>query len=147
MPADISGFDFANSVIRNPFNVFVIPTFQRPYAWDDVQIGELLGDLTGMRALRPPMHYLSPVHVARLSEDVELWKLYTDEKNNPDLQALADNRFRDDAKNPLNIYLVIDGQQRLTTLFALYARFTTQLTVTVQGRDVSRLLLNSLADH
>ena len=76
MPADISGFDSAISVVRNPWNVFVIPTFQRPYAWDLVQIGELLEDLTAMAMPTPGMHYLSPVHVARL-EDLTLWERYT----------------------------------------------------------------------
>lgn len=147
MPAHISGFDSASQVISNPFNVFVIPTFQRPYAWDDVQVRDLLTDLTTMMKLHPPMHYLSPIHVAHIgSEDFVTWNRYTDPQIR-EVQYIAENDFRDDDNNQLNVYFVIDGQQRLTTLFALYARFSKKLTITVQGREFPRLLLNSEAHH
>ena len=54
-----------------------------------------------------------------------LLQRYTD-ADNPDLQSLLANDFRDDERNLLNICFVIDGQQRLTTLFALYASMLTQ---------------------
>ena len=76
----------------------------------------------------PPMHYLAPIHVAPITRsecDRVLLQRYTD-ADNPDLQSLLANDFRDDERNLLNICFVIDGQQRLTTLFALYASMLTQ---------------------
>lgn len=133
MPADFSAFDLAIRTIRDPWNVYIIPTFQRPYSWGEVQIRELLRDLTAASREHPPRHYLSPVHVAKLTtrEDT-LWQRYTDANDkDSDVRSLADNHFCDDNGNPLTIYLVIDGQQRLTTLFALYAGFTSGLDITI----------------
>ncbi len=101
----MSGFDSALSLVRQRENVFVIPVFQRPFAWQDEHICELLEDLDAMRRRKPPMHYLAPIHVAEIERtDVgrDRYARYV-AADNSDMMALRDNHFRDDENTPLNV--------------------------------------------
>lgn len=79
---------------------FFIPSYQRGYRWKSTQVKQLIGDVMDFRKNKPhvqaaeelPFYCLQPLVVKKISRNNEIW------------------------------YEVIDGQQRLTTLFIiLYA--------------------------
>ena len=67
MPTHQKSFDRIDDIPRQNNKVFVVPVFQRPYAWDATQIQQLLDDIeTGSRRKPLPFHYLSPIHVVEI---------------------------------------------------------------------------------
>lgn len=77
---------------------FRIPEYQRPYMWDKEQVIELLDDITQARALSPSSQYFLGSMVLRKNSKKEI-----------------------DTKTEYEEYDVLDGQQRLTTLFLITA--------------------------
>lgn len=77
------GVVFESRTITQISGAFTIPAYQRGYRWTEVEVNQLLFDVSGFDG---PAYYLQPI-VVRRSED---------------------DRFE-----------VVDGQQRLTTLFLL----------------------------
>jgi len=152
MPTNSGNFDSVWSVFdRNA--VYVIPTFQRPYAWEEKQLSDLFKDIQ-IACNRPhPYHYLSPVHLVKVDSPKDIiWNDYTD-NNNSDIQALTDSEFTKDNGGKLQIYFVVDGQQRLTTLFVLLAygitckKFASDFSIDCQGRKIPKIILNPSDDH
>ncbi len=79
-------------------NSFFIPAYQRGYRWTDVQVEQLLNDI---------------------------WKFAKKEKNNEDFYCLQPVVVKSrEEKN----YEVIDGQQRLTTIYIILNYFNKRLT-------------------
>ena len=85
---------------------FFIPSYQRGYRWTEQQVNDLLNDVNGFKPTKDELGFeswycLQPLVVARMKE------------NDPRL----DNENEDDKKD---WYEVIDGQQRLTTIFIIF---------------------------
>lgn len=96
--------------------VYVVPTFQRPYAWEKQQWKDLEEDVRNGAKKR--YHYFSPIHVIKIaSPNDQLWKYYVDSEID-DIIKISALQFRD-ADSAFEVFLVIDGQQRLTTLYSL----------------------------
>jgi hypothetical protein len=156
-----------SSIMKDTQSIFMIPTFQRPFAWEEKQLQDLYEDIENtMRILKSApnnnIHYLAPIHLIPFNAS---------DRNNPTLKAyLTDNEdvhnllhslsesgndFINNEGEGLKVYFVIDGQQRLTTLYFIYQFVYTSsgsksnpLQVTLQnGRDIPRLIQNPLADH
>lgn len=160
--------------------LFIIPTFQRPYAWEDKQLKDLQSDL-GKAALkaaasnprRPPQHYFAQAHVAAINSAV--WDRARKDNsdpigqfldwNNSDLKITAEV-FKRSAESgsscPIRpAYAVVDGQQRLITLYLLSLLKTVlnpSPTSTRRSKDfmlplpspnpeLPRILLNPNDDH
>ncbi len=140
--------------------VYVVPSFQRPYAWTTIQILDLLRDIE--KASPNGVHYLSAIYLIPLKmaqTNDELAEFF--DGNNKDLELLRQYAQNDVLQTHerilLKVYAVVDGQQRLTTLFLLaqiYAAiqqdrdFQSALTVRLQGgREVPRLIQNPTTDH
>ena len=49
--------------LTDPNTVYVIPTFQRPYAWSEKQITDLLSDMEKAANQPNGHHYLSALHL------------------------------------------------------------------------------------
>jgi uncharacterized protein with ParB-like and HNH nuclease domain len=84
---------------------FFIPSYQRGYRWEYKQIEDLLNDLYSF-AIKPnkkegEFYCLQPVIVQKIKDDGILKKITPD-------------------NNPGEIWEVVDGQQRLTTIYILY---------------------------
>lgn len=73
-----------------------IPEYQRPYVWEDDQVTELLTDITDANTANPDAEYFLGSLVLRKNE-----------KNESNLEFTE--------------YDVLDGQQRLTTLFLIHS--------------------------
>jgi hypothetical protein len=137
------------SQLFNQTDIFVIPTFQRPYAWEvDPQVQDLLRDVSVATGKQIPFHYFGAIHTIKVKPSDPLWRDYTDPEN-PDIQRLSACGFRTDTTS-LNVHLVVDGQQRLVTLFALLERCLTDSIryVTLPGgQRLPKLILNPATDH
>ena len=102
-------------ILADPQTVFVIPTFQRPYAWEEKQIRDLRQDLDHAAVMSVPQHYFAQAHVVAVTNV------------NSDLSPLLDAEHAALAKalqhyqigNIRQLYAVVDGQQRLVTLYLL----------------------------
>jgi len=153
-----------SSIMSDTHSIFIIPTFQRPFAWEKEQLEDLHEDIKNTMQIlkRAPcnIHYLAPIHLipfkASDMNDSTL-KAYlpdNDDINNL-LQSLNDagTEFINDNYESLHVYFVIDGQQRLTTLFFVYqfiytSRSPNPLYVSLQNKKViPRLIQNPSADH
>lgn len=58
----------------NPSTVYVIPTFQRPYAWEETQRNEMIEDIRTAAGKANPYHYFAPVHLIPMTNPADsLW--------------------------------------------------------------------------
>lgn len=77
-----------NSIILNHNSKYIIPIFQRPYAWTEEQIGKFISDI---------------------------FTSFWGNNNNSEEEPLFIGTMQLSAKNEKNEYEIIDGQQRLST--------------------------------
>ena len=84
----------------NESNVYVIPTFQRPYAWEETQWDELIEDILNATKKRtPPYHYFAPLHFVQIGNpENDLWQQYTDETNEDIANSQAFIQTNEDEK-------------------------------------------------
>lgn len=143
--------------------VFIIPIFQRPYAWEEEHIQDLLDDIDKAGARNEPYHYLSPVHLisispAFLAPNGLVLGDFAEWEKNKDLELLRKNsnsKYFEGKNGSINVYYVIDGQQRLTTLYLLEHLRIRKLggclgTLYQQlksGDVIPSLIQNPVADH
>ncbi|WP_051436868.1 DUF262 domain-containing protein [Brachyspira alvinipulli] len=79
---------------------FVIPSYQRGYRWDEIQVNDLLNDIYEFHQNNNEGFYcLQPLVLKEASDEKILDELELKDKN--------------------NVYEVIDGQQRLTTIYLI----------------------------
>jgi hypothetical protein len=145
-------------------SVFVIPTFQRPYAWEKEHIHDLQEDIKKTVKLLTSnsndIHYLAPIHLIPYSTSDRRDKtLEAYLPKNDDVTLLLkslneqESEFINTDYEPLHVYFVIDGQQRLTTLYFIYTfvyrRISSNpLNVTLLcGRQIPRLIHNDPYNH
>lgn len=141
---------FANTVpvtnLFNASNVYVVPTFQRPYAWENTQWDELIEDIRNATRKNPPYHYFAPIHVVQIADPSDdLWKKYIDNKNE-DTTNLIKSNFRSGIGS-INVFLVIDGQQRLITFYSLLNQYATRFVRLAGGLEIPDVILNSQSDQ
>lgn len=149
MPTHQKNFDRVDHILRQGNHVFVIPVFQRPYSWEDCHIQQLLDDIdTGSRRQPTAFHYLSPIHVVEIDDHSQDEWLYYVDQSNEDIATLNQANFRSDDGSTITVYMVIDGQQRLTTLFNLFWNMNPSgLTLSCQGKVIPRIILSPVNDH
>lgn len=134
--------------VANLFNdstVYVIPTFQRPYAWAETQWSELVEDLRVASNKTHPYHYFAPIHILEIPDcNSGLWKDYTDSRIE-DIRELTGSNFSNAAGN-LNVFFVIDGQQRLITLYSLLHQYYKR-NIGIGVFSMPSVILNSPEDQ
>jgi len=106
-------------------NVFLIPTYQRPFAWDrDRQVKDFWEDIyTSFKTNSSRSYLFGNIYLAPIKSLEELKRyiqrdIFTSffgniEKEGKDLEDLSKDLEK------VNFYLIIDGQQRTTTFFLL----------------------------
>ena len=52
--------------LTDPETIYVVPSFQRPYAWETDQIKDLLRDMAKAAARSEGSHYLAAIHLIPL---------------------------------------------------------------------------------
>lgn len=153
-----------SSIMNDTNSIFIIPTFQRPFAWEKEQLQDLHEDIKNtiqiLSSAPVNIHYLAPIHLIPFKasdRDNSMLKAYLPKNNDIDelLKSLNDSgkEFINDKYQTLNVYFVIDGQQRLTTLFFVYQFIykswsTNPLYVSLLNKNViPRLIQNPSDDH
>jgi len=156
-----------SSIMSDASSVFIVPTFQRPFAWGEKQLDDLKEDINKtMRMANSDsenIHYLAPIHLIPYKNNPSdkgnnMLKAYLPE--NDDIKALLEslddkgNEFINSNYDILNVYFVIDGQQRLTTLHFIYQFIYTYgtppnpLDIKLKsGKTIPRLIQNPTDDH
>lgn len=134
-------------------DIFIIPTFQRPYSWEEPQWEDLLRDVrVGTARLAKTsnaLHYFGPIHTIKVDQHSPLFNQFLDTKNNIDIQLLRDRNFQANGA-VYNVHLVVDGQQRLATLFALLECCATSPLRYIDLPNkvrIPKLILNPATDH
>lgn len=143
--------------INDAETVYVIPSFQRPYAWESKQILDMEHDMQKAAAFNA-YHYFAPLHLIPLNftDPTHLIDQFITHAK-PIVEPAIDKQGLVISTNlvPVDFYAVVDGQQRLTTLFLLghifYAslpnRNRLNLQVEYNGQIIPRLIQNPVADH
>jgi hypothetical protein len=165
MPRVVTSSDFSpvSDILQSPSSVFIIPTFQRPYAWAENQLDDLYKDIIKAKNRATSnsnlgYHYLSPIHLISIKPSNK--ELYNYIHFNEDVKLIFDSQnfgsFVNYENFPLDIYLVIDGQQRLTTLYFLFHFLYRYLTlnplyISINANSeiisIPRLIQNPEDDH
>jgi uncharacterized protein with ParB-like and HNH nuclease domain len=157
-------------IFTKPTTVFIIPSFQRPFAWENKQLEDLLNDMAKAQ-IDGKEHYLSALHLTEVSSTARSGTHHlTDslaisdflDSTNPDIQRLKDaagsNCLFTKQRQPLEIYAVVDGQQRLTTLYLLacqlsvnnnydYLKEYLRVTLNYGNESIPKLIQNPSDDH
>lgn len=106
-----------------------IPSYQRGYRWTEKQVGDLLRDLLcfandfaneGQEKKQEQFYCLQPVIARPITDEEKLKSIFETEYNDSILEH--------------GVWEIIDGQQRLTTIFLLYKYLLDQ-----KGWDVDTL--------
>ena len=86
---------------------FYVPAYQRGYCWNEEQVKDLLDDLYSFASGKNEKQFycLQPIIVKKISKDSAQWK------------AIIEAHPQIDQEK--EIYEVVDGQQRLTTIYIL----------------------------
>jgi|GEM_PF-6047997 len=132
-------------------NLFIVPTFQRPFRWETKHISTLVTDISKAKNKQRD-HYLSPIHLIQINTtkdaDIALLNLYTDDSTRPAIDAVAGGLIDDDGI-PVSVYMIIDGQQRLTATLAILKAFNVPpppYSITIRGRMYPKLIAGSQAE-
>ena len=94
---------------------FYIPSYQRGYRWTEQQVKDLLNDIDEFKQEGDNWYCLQPLVVKKTILDIDQFKQEIESKT--ELQEIIV------ALNRQIRYEVIDGQQRLTTIFIILSYF------------------------
>lgn len=117
---------------------FFIPKYQRPYSWDRKHVEDLWNDLLFALEQNSTMPYMmGSVYIARVSPDTLR-------------HHVNDDILQDEIVAPLigdenELYFIIDGQQRITTLFLLLLTLNDEhITRSLYLNNVPKLVLSKV---
>lgn len=115
---------------------FFIPGYQRGYRWTEQQVNDLLNDIKEFKSENNSWYCLQPLVVKRLKEDT--FKRIKEEAASLDeVKSLLKGRWE-----------VIDGQQRLTTIYLILACLgvTVKYTIEYETRKGSLNFLENISE-
>lgn len=113
IPVSFRTLPSVRQILSDTDTLFIIPTFQRPYAWEERQIVDLKKDFESALNALPRRHYFAHAHLVPIERAGAAISEFLDRKTDDIVIAQAQ------ARNIPSTYAVIDGQQRLVTLYLL----------------------------
>ena len=118
---------------------FFIPGYQRGYRWAEQQVNDLLNDINEFEPENNSWYCLQPLVTKKTILDINQFK--TDIQDKTELQDITD------ALNKQIRYEVIDGQQRLTTIYLIlaYLGVTDKYTIEYETRKGSKEFLEKIS--
>lgn len=144
-------FSASINQLINGFNdqklCFVVPSYQRGYRWTDSQVERLLTDLyefgtqkTGDNNLVGEFYCLQPIVVKKLTGD--------------DVRKKLGNNYSIDSDTDTGYYEIVDGQQRMITVFILLKYilrdaepYSIEFERDKDRKNIRHALLNSMDDR
>lgn len=140
----------AVSALFSGTDIFVIPTFQRPFFWEDAQWDDLLRDIRfaadRLKTNRNTTHYFGAIHTIKVEPDSRLFETFTDQENQ-DIKVLRESDFVLNGKS-YNVHLVVDGQQRSISFYTLLEHCQHLDDRFFAGDPIiPKLILNPSTDH
>ena len=119
---------------------FFIPGYQRGYRWTEQQVNDLLNDINEFEPENDSWYCLQPLVTKKTILDINQFK--TDIQDKTELQDITD------ALNKQIRYEVIDGQQRLTTIYLILACLgvTDKYTIEYETRKGSKGFLENISE-
>lgn len=119
---------------------FFIPGYQRGYRWTEQQVKDLLNDINEFEPENDSWYCLQPLVTKKTILDINQFK--TDIQDKTELQDITD------ALNKQIRYEVIDGQQRLTTIYLILACLgvTDKYTIEYETRKGSKGFLENISE-
>ncbi len=126
--------------------VYVIPNYQRPYAWGDKQIEDFITDIrVAFESFDNTGSYLfGNIYLAKINNEEDIQKYLADETRGI-FDECGFPLYSND--NEVDIFLIIDGQQRITTFYMLLKHLNEPLDdIKIDNCDVEipRLILGEL---
>lgn len=117
---------------------FYIPSYQRGYRWTEQQVKDLLNDINEFKPEAGDWYCLQPLVVKKQILDIDLFKQEIESKT--ELQEIIV------ALNRQIRYEVIDGQQRLTTIYIVlsYFKATNTFDIEYETRKESKEFLRNI---
>ena len=116
---------------------FFIPGYQRGYRWTEQQVNDLLNDIKEFKSENNSWYCLQPLVVKELKEDT--FKRIKEEATSlEEVKSLLKGRWE-----------VIDGQQRLTTIYLIlaYLGVTVKYTIEYETRKGSKGFLENINEN
>lgn len=151
-------FSTVLDLLTDPTVVYFIPTFQRPYSWESRHTNDLGRDMEKAQQFASH-HYLSAIHLLQYNPANQNDPLhdFASHAQQVFVQAMQNGNLLTNNMNPVRVYAVVDGQQRLTTLFLLAHIYYHSLgnpnnrksleVQTLAGHTIPRLLQSPADDH
>lgn len=87
----MSSFQSLASAMLSTDSIFIIPTFQRPYAWAYNHVEDLLNDIT-MATTRGSHHYFGTIHLIKIPQSTPLSSWQIDAATPGDAKQLDSSR-------------------------------------------------------
>ena len=121
---------------------FFIPGYQRGYRWAEQQVNDLLNDINEFKPENGSWYCLQPLVTKKTILDINQFK--TDIQDKTELQDITET----DALNKQIRCEVIDGQQRLTTIYLILAclGITKKYTIEYETRKGSKGFLENISE-
>lgn len=115
--------------------IFFIPGYQRGYRWTEQQVNDLLNDIKEFKSENKSWYCLQPLVVKELKEDT--FKKIKEATCLEEVKSLLKGRWE-----------VIDGQQRLTTIYLILACLgvTYKYTIEYETRKGSKGFLENISE-
>lgn len=106
-PEEENNIEMKSLIELRDGRIFYVPAYQRGYRWNEEQVKDLLDDLYSFASGKNEKQFycLQPIIVKKISKDSVQWKTIIEAHPQIDQEK--------------EIYEVVDGQQRLTTLYII----------------------------
>lgn len=129
------------SLFKGDDSIYVIPNYQRSYAWEAKQIDDFIDDIEEAFKQKINAYLFGNIYIVPVKDFENLKKYIHKDIVNKYFKDGIDLKLKDYSK--VKIYLVVDGQQRLTTFSMLIKHLgLDDLNISLKnGRIIPKIIL------